>query len=92
MKGNTVAIIVAVVVLVAVAAVAYFAVAYFAAAGKSTQGSPSIGVSENEINSIGQYSDLNLPSDVGSDENVPDPESTIVVDENDVSLDLPSDI
>ena len=87
MKGNAVAIIVAVVVLAAVAAVIYLA-----SNSTPTNGTTSIGVSENEINSIGQYSELNLPSDVGTDENVPDPESTIVVDENDVSLDIPSDI
>ena len=62
------------------------AIAYLAT---SQQGTESIGVSQEELNTLAAGSpELNLPEDIGNEENMPNPDE-IVIDENGVTMDLP---
>ena len=56
------------------------------------QGTWSIGVGQEELNTLAAGSpELNIPEDIGTEGNMPDPEE-IVVDENEVVMDLPESI
>ena len=56
------------------------------------QGAGSIGVDQEELNTLAAGSPgLNVSEDIGTEENMPDPEE-IVVDENEVTMDLPESI
>lgn len=84
MKGN--AYLIAGPIIVAVLAALLF---YYA--GQQGQ-VPQVGVSEEEINNLATSPELNTPADIVTEENIPNPEEEIVVDENDVTMELPSDI
>jgi hypothetical protein len=85
MKANTA-------IIIGILVVAVLAVLAFYYAGQQSGNTPQIGVSQEEINNLAANPELNVPSDIGAEENLPNPETDIVVDENDVTMELPSDI
>ena len=76
------------IIIIAVVAIA----AYLATMPSPKEQGPTIGVGEEEINQLGQYDELALPEDIATEENLPNPEEEIVVDESVVEMPLPEDI
>ena len=83
---NTTYVVLGLLVIVVLAAVAYYAAV---PAHQAKQA--SAGVSGEKLNQ-GEHSETNIPESVAPEENLPNPEDTIIVDENTVDMLLPEDI